>query len=488
MSGYSLRRRPRARLAVFSLIGLVVAAALYLVVVSPGESDLDLTAPPAEDGQVTYAQGDAGTSVKAPLTLPPAGKTWGVNHSLCYFTNHYASTIRADKTMNRGISCETEKSRLQGIGASAIRLPISWYNLEYDRDVWDERAWSYLTKTIDDIGLPILAMLGCTPYWATSVEASRRPGQSTCTHSPWDTPEIDAEAQEFAQEVVRRLGNRVIAVEVYNEPNFNRFWRPTPDPVRYGKLFTAMSRGAHTADPGMTVLFGGGALNRGRDDSQGLTIESFFKRAIAKGGARPRSMDSEAGWDAVSAHVYPPQYSYKVEAPADGVASYVAGTVKEVRRGIRWTGDVTSKIWWTEFGVTNSGYQTATSDPKQKVGPGNDWADPDHPPLAPCGTSSAGACNSGAQRAISEDASAVALESSLRYLFSVTDTGAIFLYELFERGSGNVSKGTAEGMNEISSDARFGLLRTPGGDGTTEPKPAYCKLQALAAQPLDSAC
>jgi hypothetical protein len=301
-----------------------------------------------------------------------------------------------------------------------------------------------------------------------------------------DSPEIDTQAQELGAEIVRRLGSRVIAVEVYNEPNYKRFWQPAPDPERYGRLFSAVSRGVHSVDPAETVLFGGGALNLGSDDANGLTIETFFKRAIAQGGARPRSANAAAGWDAISAHAYPPQIGYRVTPPVDQVSGYFAGTVREVRRAIRWA-DPVSKIWWTETGVSNSGYQVSVKDPALKIGPGRDWQNPLFPALSACGALH-GTCNPGLQTAVGNDAAAEALEDMVRYLYSLPDTGGVFVHQLVDSGSGFSKGPAAEGMSDLVWDGRMGLLETPGGNGTTKVKKAYCRLQSIAKRPLDPAC
>lgn len=466
----------------------LLAVGVLLAAASPAAAQTAIPAPPPEDKYLYNAVPDPGTaSPSNPLTLPSNGRPWGTTNMQCWFTDFPKASITSNRSLNRGVTCPQERDRLDQIGANSIRVLIPWYDLEYDRDVWDESMWESLLAKIDAVGRPVLAQIYCTPWWASNNDSLRRPAASTCQHAPLDHPDIDQEAEELAEELVRRLGDRVLAVDVYNEPNFYAAWQPAPDPARYGRLFTAVSRGAHRARGDVKVLFGGGALNVANDASNKLTSETFFKRAITQGGARPRALDAAAGWDGISAHIYPPQSSYRAQLPAEGVSGYVAGSVRDVRRGVRWL-DMDSPIWWTETGLTNSGYQRAQSNVNQKVGPGKDWQHPSTPNLKACGTLAAGPCDALVQNAIGPVEQKTGVETMVRYLYSLGDTGAVYVHELFDRGSGTVSNGTAEGASEFVRDGRHGLLATPGGTGTTVVKPAFCRLSALAARPKPSGC
>lgn len=58
----------------------------------------------------------------------------------------------------------------------------------------------------------------------------------------------------FVEEVVRRYGNMISDIAIWNEPNLECFWRTFPDPAHYVKLLKAASDGARRADPHVRIL------------------------------------------------------------------------------------------------------------------------------------------------------------------------------------------------------------------------------------------
>ena len=93
--------------------------------------------------------------------------------------------------------------------------------------------------------------------------------------------------------------------EIWNEPNWQPYWCPTPDPETYGLVAAAAGEAIHALDPGATVAIGGLALLKtsqhyGDGRLQGMATERFLERATA---AAP---DLVANVDAVALHPYRP--------------------------------------------------------------------------------------------------------------------------------------------------------------------------------------
>jgi hypothetical protein len=114
------------------------------------------------------------------------------------------------------------------------------------RHHYDWRYDDFIAKELARHGFRWVAVLGFAPAWA-SVE----PG---VLHA---APRRPAQYAAYAAAVARRYHGLIAAFEIWNEENLPSFWRPSPNPVAYGRLYAAARTALHTVDPGVPVLVGG---------------------------------------------------------------------------------------------------------------------------------------------------------------------------------------------------------------------------------------
>ena len=171
-----------------------------------------------------------------------------------------------------------------------------------------------------------------TPQWASGA-------------SNPNTPPVDAaDYADFMRDMAARYNGRVVAWEVWNEPNHPRFWNPAPDPAGYARLLTAAYPAVKAGDPAAKVLFGGIAHNDyeyledvyAADPGIGDSFDVMATHPYTAGGQSPADVDRD-------------------EAGRMTTTSFRA--FGEVRDVMRDHGDL-QPIWLTEFGwSTNSNVQ-----------------------------------------------------------------------------------------------------------------------------------
>lgn len=162
---------------------------------------------------------------------------------------------------------DSEQPSANGIGGTSNRLIVSWGQVEprqpgtwgstcsgdvvgthcYDWDIFDTAY-----ERMRDAGqTPVLTVMGA-PGWARDPNA---PDPSTCPYRndrggpdcvyPPDAA-FDDQWKAFVRQAALRFPD-ILAVEVWNEPNFDHFWYPDPDPVRYATLLRKACVGVNEA-------------------------------------------------------------------------------------------------------------------------------------------------------------------------------------------------------------------------------------------------
>ena len=134
------------------------------------------------------------------------------------------------------------------LGATWIRLDISWSASEPQQGKYDWAVYDRLVSKVRERGINIIAMIGYTPAWARDV------GGSDNKYPPRNA----ADYANFAQKAVERYAPRgVKAYEIWNEPNLgSAFWKPKADAKRYTELVRAAYPKMKAVDSSITVLVG----------------------------------------------------------------------------------------------------------------------------------------------------------------------------------------------------------------------------------------
>ncbi|MGI9021618.1 MAG: hypothetical protein ACR2G3_13035 [Solirubrobacterales bacterium] len=391
------RRRGLVLAAVLAVPAVAVAIAVWL---TAGDDGCDLGPPGCAP--------DPGGDEAARVPLPPPGVPFGFNEN---------------PTVDGIPQGELEQLALRA-GATARRFPLDWRLLEPARDAWDEAWWGRYEKAYRAIlaaGMTPVINFGFAPVWAREPGAPQAcTDPNLCRYPP--APAMDAEWAEFSAEVARRFPEAVL--EVWNEPNLAIFWRPTPDPERFGELMAIAHRQIKRADPSITVLAGGLAPNPepsgplGPDGPVAISLSEFLDRAYeAEPGIAGRM-------DALSFHPYP-------YGAALGAGTLFAQAFADAREVTARHGDAGIELWVTETGIPTSGQPYAVTEAEQ----------------------------------------ADLLLRLYRRLATMPDVGAILIHRLLPPPA----------LPPGSSEPGHALLRA--GPPPVAPKPAFCALAAEAGNP-----
>jgi hypothetical protein len=214
------------------------------------------------------------------------------------------------------------------VGATVFRGSIPWRKVEPRRRSYDPSQLAWLDGVIrlaEARGMvPIFNVVG-TPCWAIT-------DGKPCTY--WTAPSNVQDYADIVHFLHLRYGARVMAWEVWNEPDYQVFWAgEPPNPAKYA----AMVRATKRASPDAYIL--GGALAH--------TSTTYLKGLYDNG---------ILGWfDALSLHPYAPYDVPPGGSPDDcsfPPMSYACG-VPAIRDTMLARGD-SRGIWFTEFGWNSS--------------------------------------------------------------------------------------------------------------------------------------
>ncbi|MDQ3433263.1 MAG: DNRLRE domain-containing protein [Actinomycetota bacterium] len=234
-----------------------------------------------------------------------------------------------------------ELDMLQSAGADTVRVDLSWSSLEQNgKGQYSQWYVDKADAVIDAAaarGLKVVAAFHTTPCWASSAPDSLK---QDCTGAWWDRnvqnypPQSAPDYADAAAWVARRWGDRMAALEIWNEPNeANQSFLVSSDPAAaYVALVKAAYSPVKNARPELPVLAG---------------ATSFADRAFIQ---RLYSLGMKGYFDGLSIHPY-----NESRDPGDARS---AGLEKwTFRSGVPWVreamvanGDADKGLWLTEFG------------------------------------------------------------------------------------------------------------------------------------------
>ncbi|MEX5720542.1 cellulase family glycosylhydrolase [Geodermatophilus maliterrae] len=228
------------------------------------------------------------------------------------------------------------------LGARWVRTDANWSWIEPRQGAPDWSELDALVSAADARGLDVLLVVGRMPEWA-------RPAGTTELHGPSSAAERSLFA-DFTGRLATRYAAQVDAWEVWNEPNLDQFWAPSPDPANYAAVLRAAYPAIKSADPATPVLIGGsGGASSGDIDSV------TWYRGVYANGAQPY-------FDAATMHPY---QDWRAAASGHQNTGEMA-RVPAVRQIMTENGDGAKPMWGTEFGAPTSG-STATTEDGQRV-------------------------------------------------------------------------------------------------------------------------
>ena len=211
-------------------------------------------------------------------------------------------------------------------GKVGARVTYYWSDIEPTDGQWQFTAYDGLVKRATDANIPLLGILAYAMK-RVAVAAADMPGD------PWALsfcpPDDIEQFATFAGTVAARYP-QVRYWEIWNEPNTDYFWRPSPDPARYVELLGRSYATIKAANPQAVVLVGGLATGSGGGQ---VSPASFLESIYLDGGKNY--------FDAVGFH------PYNLDASPDSFLADYANSVHSVMTRFE---DGNKPIWVTEIG------------------------------------------------------------------------------------------------------------------------------------------
>jgi hypothetical protein len=225
-------------------------------------------------------------------------------------------------------------ARLGEGGVGTLRVNFAWGYVQAGPDA--PYDWSHYDGVVGNAarnGIRVLATVYGSPPWA----------EPTPEYPPLG-PNLP-KFSDFVRAAVQRYGADgsfwsahpdlpklpITDWQLWNEPNFHLFWKPSPSPSEYLELLRAFHGAVSRADPSARVLLGG-LFPR---PSDGTSLVTFLSD-LYRGGGAPL-------FDAAAVHPY-------AANPRDALA-----TVRRARGVMRRFGDSETPIWITEVGWASGG-------------------------------------------------------------------------------------------------------------------------------------
>jgi VCBS repeat-containing protein len=289
--------------------------------------DTDTFAVTASDGNGGSTTFNVSVTIAPPSTSASAidqrATTVAMNVQEMYFysqadTDHAFDVLKAD-------------------GVDTIRIMIPWAGVEASNDVWTWSAVDRMVNSATARNMQVIGFLNSPPGWAVV------PGTPALGGPPADPMEY----AEFVGMVATRYAGKVSAYEVWNEPNYYKFWQPTPDAAQYTALLKVAYTAIKAADPNAVVVAGGIAATP--DNGTQMVDSARFVSEMYEAGA--------AGYfDALSFHPYLYTVKFSQGAPYPSSPLTLITAIHDLMVA---NGDGNKKIWATEYGEP-SAYGEAT--------------------------------------------------------------------------------------------------------------------------------
>ncbi len=219
---------------------------------------------------------------------------------------------------------------------SHVKQIFAWSDLEARPGRWDWTQADRILGEIERRGLRLVIRLGQAPDWA------RAPDHRLAN----DAPPADIEAwRGYCAAVAKRYAGRVVAYQIWNEPNLSREWGgQRPDPAEYVRLLAACSESIRAEDPDATLISAGLAPT-GNHDDEALPDDIFLDHMYRN--------EFQAHIDVVGVHA--PGYAAPEIGPDDEAALqrwFTFRRIEDLRKIMLNYGDEARQMAIMEFGYT----------------------------------------------------------------------------------------------------------------------------------------
>jgi hypothetical protein len=145
-----------------------------------------------------------------------------------------AAHLSRNEFAQRNEVCEALKS----IGAPYVRMDFDWVAMEPKPGCWQFEKMDAVMETASSAGIAVLPILGYNTHYA----------KRAYEHLDLWT--------NYVTTVLTRYAGKIPVVEVWNEENWQPFWK-NPNPTNYCALLKATYRAVKAVDPSIRVSVGG---------------------------------------------------------------------------------------------------------------------------------------------------------------------------------------------------------------------------------------
>lgn len=197
------------------------------------------------------------------------------------------------------------------------REEFEWNRIEPRNDYFDWPKFDQTVAIASARNVHLIGKLVYTADWATSA-----PAGTSSSQLRYYPPNSMSDYADYVRQVVERYKDTVTVWEVWNEPNHNLYWKPSPDPVAYTELLKTAYQTIKSVQPQSTVILGGVA-----------GFNEPYMQGLVAAGAIPY-------FDALGLH------TYVANAPEQGITDTWLNAAQSYLA--RYAPD--RQIWITEVG------------------------------------------------------------------------------------------------------------------------------------------
>jgi polysaccharide biosynthesis protein PslG len=276
----------------------------------------------------------------SPPGNPYAGRVGAASHTIWYQRAEQLESLR----------------RARAGGLAWVREDFAWGAFERQPGVWDWSVGDTFMRNAATVGLNVLPVLAYSASWAAS--------GPTIYHPPRD-PALYA---NFAKQLAVRYGPRgtfwlqnpdltprpLTAMEIWNEPWHEDFWKPVPDPPAYARLVRAAAEAVGSVRPEIQILVSADIFQGRRDSDQ---PRDWFRPLLQADPALFRDLV-----DAYSVHLY-----VQSRSPHDSTTPQIWRFDRALMtRDLAAAAGASHPLWITEFGWnTYAGHRDSVSEQTQ---------------------------------------------------------------------------------------------------------------------------
>jgi hypothetical protein len=161
----------------------------------------------------------------------------------------------------------SEFERMGSGNVGTLRLLVVWPDVEPSPDAYDWSRLDFFFANAAASGIEVLPFLYGTPSW-TGVDCKGLDAE-TCERVPPLSKAARAAWSDFLQDLVARYGPQgsfwsesqaflpLTNVQIWNEPSSQFYWRPKPNPKKYGTLVKLSRDAVASVDPSVKIVLAG---------------------------------------------------------------------------------------------------------------------------------------------------------------------------------------------------------------------------------------